>query len=109
MDELRCEYCRQKFVPGKVFGGCSCCGAPQPGSRPWDMGALMDVAILTYPGKLSEQAKEIIAQQWNKVFPGHKVIILEEGMKLEWGMSPVERMIRNGFLKPDDAREKFKF
>jgi hypothetical protein len=111
MDELRCDYCRQVFVAGEEFGGCSCCGAPRPAGRPWDLGALMDTpaAILTYPGKLSEQAIKNIERQLSKAFPERKVIILEEGMKLEFGMSPIERMIRSGFLTPNEIREKFKF
>jgi len=46
----------------------------------------MDVpaAILTYPGKLSSQALENIVRQLDKAFPRQKVIILEEGMKLEF-------------------------
>jgi hypothetical protein len=99
------------FVPGDVFGGCSCCGAPGPAGRPWDLGTPMDkqAAILTYPRKLSEQAIKNIERQLSKAFPKHTVIILEEGMKLEFGISPIERMIRSGFLTPNEIREKFKF
>ncbi len=32
-----------------------------------------------------------------------------EKMKLEWGISPVERVIRSGFLTPNEIREMFNF
>jgi hypothetical protein len=41
---------------------------------------LAPVAILKYPGVLSAAAITNLKQAWNDVFPGQRVIILEEGL-----------------------------
>ncbi len=41
-----------------------------------------DTIIITAPGSLSDLAYERISQTVQEVFPGHKVIVLEEGLKI---------------------------
>lgn len=41
-----------------------------------------DVIILSYPGSLSRDAIGNIQKIAEQTFPGHKIIILEEGLKI---------------------------
>ena len=87
LDEFRCDYCRQLFIAA-ARGGCQCCGAPWPENKPkiQIMPSNAPVAILTVPGYLSEQAVELIRQQWNN-FIDHdrtRLLILQEGMSIKY-------------------------
>ena len=81
---FKCEYCKQIFIPGER-GGCICCGAPEPENG---MKFITEpperIAILSYGGTLTEEVVERIERSWNLLFPHKKLIVLEEGMKLEF-------------------------
>lgn len=49
-----------------------------------------DVIVLCHPGSLSKEALDRVTSIGEKAFNGHKVLILEEGMKfnLSWEISP---------------------
>jgi hypothetical protein len=71
--------------------------------------------VLTFPGKLSEQAVEHIKQQFEKAKAENKPIILSEGMKLEFIPPPMDVQteqvlngLKYGWLTPNDAREYFR-
>jgi hypothetical protein len=41
-----------------------------------------DIIVLTYPDVLSAKARDAIRRQVRKHFPDHKILIVEDGLKL---------------------------
>lgn len=41
-----------------------------------------DILVLTYPGRLSLAGHDAIRTTFNSIFPGHRIIVLEDGMSL---------------------------
>ncbi len=83
----RCDWCSQTCGVDKR-GGCIACGGPRitlmadpetPTPQP--------LAVITVPARLSDAEAAHIQQRWREMFAGRelgqRLIILEEGMKLQ--------------------------
>jgi hypothetical protein len=87
MRTTRCNWCGQTCgVDGR--GSCVACGAPR-GVLVLDLlnSAPQLIAVITVPGRLTDAEMAHIQQCWREMFAGQelgqRLIILEEGIKLE--------------------------
>lgn len=89
MPNEKCAYCQGIWFIRNLRGGLECagCGSPAPeGAAILDLvpNPLPPIAILKVKHSLSDMAVDRILASWAKVFPGQRVVILQEGMDVEF-------------------------
>jgi hypothetical protein len=95
-----CEYCGGNWFSRNLRGGliCSGCAAPAPiGARMVDPLSDQPVALLTHRESISQRAYERLEKSWREHFPGQQLVILEEGMTVQF--------LQQGIMTINDVRK----